>query len=131
MRVRKVDASGDMVFGGGQSSFHRDTPDAVAQVVESRLNLWLRDWYLDLNEGTPYQTSVLGKYTENARDPVMQARILETPGVTELAAYSSTFDPQTRAFRLSAEIVTAYTALAPTGRVSSTANLNTLVYQDR
>lgn len=131
MRVRKVDADGDMVFGHGQSDYWRDVPDAVAQVVESRLNLWLGDWYLDLNEGTPYQTNVLGKYTENARDPVMRARILETQGVTQLVSYDSTFDGQTRAFSLRAEIATAYTAIAPTGRVSSTANLETLVYQDR
>lgn len=131
MRVRRVDANGDMVFGGNQAAFHRDTPDAVAQVVESRLNLWLGEWYLDLDEGTPYQTQILGKYTQLTRDPEMQARILGTPGVTELAAYGSTFDPQTRSFSVSARIITAYTAIQPTGRVSSTANLNTTVYRAR
>lgn len=131
MRVRKVDVNGDMTFGGNQASFYRDQPEAVAQVVESRLNLWLGEWFLDLNEGTPYQTQVLGKYTEKSRDPVMQDRILGTPGVTELKAYSSTTNGNTRSFFVSAEIVTAYTSLAPTGRVSSTANLNTTVYKDR
>ncbi len=95
------------------------------------LHLWLGEWYLDLNEGTPYQTQVLGKYTEKTRDPVMRARILGSPGVTELKTYSSTTDGNTRTFSVSAEIVTAYTSLAPTGRVSATANLNTTVYQDR
>lgn len=131
MRVRRVGPTGDMIFGGNQAAFHRDTPDAVAQVVESRLNLWLGEWYLDLDEGTPYQTQVLGKYTEKTRDPVMRARILGTPGVTELKSYSSTTNSDTRSFSLSAEIATAYSTLAPTGRVSSTANLNTTVYKDR
>jgi len=131
MRVRKTDATGDMIFGGNQVSFHRDSPDAVAQVVDSRLHLWIGEWFLDLDEGTPYQTQVLGKYTEKTRDPEMRARILASPGVTELKSYNSTFNSDTRAFSLSAELVTAYTALAPTGRVSSTANLNTTVYKDR
>ena len=131
MRVRKVDSTGDMQFGNGQASFHRDTPDAVAQVVESRLNLWLGEWYLDQLEGTPYQTQVLGKYTGQTRDPVMRARILDTLGVTELLSYDSTFDSQTRTFAVSARIGTAYTVQNPTGRVTSTANLNTTVYQDR
>ncbi len=53
-------------------------------------------WYLDLDEGTPYQTQVLGKYTEKTRDPVMQDRILGTPGVTGLKTYNSVFDGNTR-----------------------------------
>lgn len=131
MRVRKTDAAGDYVFGGNQQSFYRDQPEAVAQIVESRLNLWLGQWYLDLAEGTPYQTQVLGKYTEKTRDPVMRARILGSPGVSELKAFGSTFNGDTRALTVSAEIGTVYSTLTPTGRVSSTANLNTTVYQDR
>ena len=131
MRVRKVDAQGDYVFGGNQAAFYRDQPEAVAQVVESRLNLWLGEWFLDLGEGTPYQTQVLGKYTEDSRDPVMQDRILSSPGVTEMKSYSSTFNGNTRGFSIAAEIGTVYFDVSPMGRVSSTANLNTTVYKDR
>lgn len=108
MRVRRTDVSGDYVFGGGQAAFWRDAPEGVAQVVQSRLHLWSGEWYLDLDEGTPYRTEVLGKHTEATRDPVLQARILETPGVTEILTYDSRLDRQTRAFTVAAQIGTAY-----------------------
>lgn len=108
MRVRKVDATGDMTFGGNQQSFHRDTPDAVAQVVESRLNLWLGQWYLDLDEGLPVEENILGKYTGNRRDPAIRARILGTPGVYRIDNYSSQFDSNLRSFTVSAKLTTIY-----------------------
>lgn len=108
MRVRRVSADGDMVFGGNQRAFHRDTPDAVAQIVESRLNLWTDDWYLDRDEGTPYRTEILGKRTEALRDPAIRTRILDTPGVTEIVAYSSVLDRNDRQFAVSAQIDTQY-----------------------
>jgi hypothetical protein len=108
MRVRKVDAQGDAVFGGDQASIWRDVPEAVGQVVESRLNLWQEQWYLDRSEGTPFEQEVLGKRTEGLRDPALQARILDTPGVVEIEAYSSVLDRQTRALTVSAAIQTVY-----------------------
>ncbi len=60
MRVRKVDANGDMTFGGNQASFYRDQPRLSRRSWKVACNLWLGEWYLDLNEGTPYQTQVLG-----------------------------------------------------------------------
>jgi len=132
MRVRRVDASGDMVFGGNQAAFWQDAPDGVAQVVESRLNLWEGQWYLDAAEGTPYQTQVLGKRTEATRDPVLRARILETPGVTEIAADSSTLNRETRALAVSATINTAYTAsVLAAGLASTQATVSTSVYDGR
>lgn len=131
MRVRKTDANGDMVFGGNQAAFWRNAPEGVAQVVNSRLQLWVGQWYLDLDSGTPYQTRVLGKYTDKSRDPVLRARILGSPGVTEIAAYSSFFDSNTRSFSLSATLKTAYSVTTDLGRTSTTANLDTTVYQDR
>jgi hypothetical protein len=110
MRVRAVDGDGDMRFGGDQASILRDSPDAVAQVVASRLHLWSGEWYLDLEEGTPYRTEVLGKRTEATRDPVVRARILDTPGVNEIRAYSSTLNRETRSLTIAATIDTAYGA---------------------
>jgi hypothetical protein len=106
MRVRKVDANGDRVFGGDQAAFWRNVPEAVAQVVESRLNMWVGDWFLDLSDGTPYEQQVLGRYTAHARDAVLQARILTTPGVNALKSYSSALDG--REYSVSARIETAY-----------------------
>ncbi len=96
------------MFGRSQADFWRDVPDAPAQAVKTRLQLQLGEWFLDRNEGTPYRTRVLGKFTRNTRDPVLRARILGTRGVTELATYSSQTDSNLRTFNVQATINTLF-----------------------
>lgn len=117
MRVRKLDANGDMQFGRGQTDFYRDQPEAPAQCVQTRLALRTGEWFLDTTAGTPWDTKILGKYTASTRDQVLRARIMKTQGVTGIASYSSTFDPETRKFSVSATINTAYGATTITGPV--------------
>lgn len=108
MRVRKLDAKGDMTFGRGQANFFRDVPEAPAQCVRTRLWLRLGEWFLDTSDGTPWNTEVLGKNTADTRDAAIRARIEGTTGVTSLDAYNSTFDPESRKFSVDAEISTAF-----------------------
>lgn len=126
MRVRKVDANGDRVFGGDQAAFLRNSPDAVAQIVESRLNLWMGQWFLDLSDGTPYEQNILGRYTANIRDAVLQDRILTTPSVSAIKSYSGALDRATREYSVSAEIETAYSTSGTSGP-SATAGLGVKV----
>lgn len=111
MRYRKLDANGDMTFGRGAADFWRDVPEAPAQAVQTRLFLRLGEWFLDTTDGTPYATQILGKHTAGTRDAAIRERIVGTEGVTSLDAYSSTFDPNTRAFAVQATISTAYGAI--------------------
>ncbi|MET3481533.1 hypothetical protein [Methylobacterium sp. 1973] len=131
MRVRKVDAQGDMVFGGDQASIWRDVPEAVGVLVEARMNLWQEQWYLDRTEGTPYEQQVLGKRTEGLRDPALQARILDTPGVVEIEDYSSVLDRQTRGLTVSATIQTVYSRAYLAGQGANTANITVKVENGR
>lgn len=108
MRYRKLDANGDYVFGGGQSAFYANVPEAPAQAVKTRLGLFTGQWFLDITEGTPWPTGVLGKYTQNVRDVVIKERIIDTPGVLSLDSFSSTIDSVTRRLSVSATITTAY-----------------------
>lgn len=108
MRYRKLDANGDYTFGHGQSDFYRDSPDAVAQAVETRLRLFTGEWFLDTTAGTPWRTQVLGKYTSNIRDFVLKQQIANTQGVQSLDSYSSSVDPNTRRFSVQATITTIY-----------------------
>lgn len=108
MRYRKLDAAQDRVFGHGQSDFWRDVPDAPAQLVVTRLHMELGEFFLDITDGTPYQTRVLGKYTGSTRDPTIRARILGSQGVTGIASYSSNLDRDTRAFTVNATVDTQY-----------------------
>jgi len=108
MRYRKLSADGDYVFGGQQADFYKDSPEAVAQAVHTRLRLTTGEWYLDTTEGTPWATDVLGKYTGSRYDAAIRQRILGTQGVTELTAYSSSLDAERRALSVTATINTIY-----------------------
>jgi hypothetical protein len=108
LRYRKIDANQDRVFGHGQADFWRDVPDGPAQSVVTRLHMQLGEWFLDITDGTPYQTRVLGKYTGSTRDPTLRSRILGTTGVTGIAAYSSNLDRNTRAFTVEATVDTEF-----------------------
>lgn len=108
MRVRKTDADGDMIFGGGQRAFWRDQREAPAQIVLSRLYLFLGEWFLDTEDGTAWKTRVLGKYTGDTRDTVIRTRILGTQGVTGITAFDSDLDREARAYTVAATISTAY-----------------------
>lgn len=108
MRYRKLDESGDMVFGLGAAAFHRDTPEGVAQAVVTRLRLLTGEWFLDTSAGTAWQTRVLGRHTEGTHDAEIASRILGTPGVAGLAAFSSSLDRDTRRLTITATIDTIY-----------------------
>lgn len=110
MRYRKLDAFGDMQFGNGQQDFHTNTPDGVGQAVMTRLLLWAGEWFLNIEEGTPYQTGALGKNTKSTIDPMIRERILDTEGVTDIYTYSSNFDADARKFYVNATINTVYGA---------------------
>lgn len=114
MRYRKMTPGisavdyGDYVFGKGPGGFWVDVPDAVGQAVLTRLKLETGQWFLNLEDGTPWNTQVLGKYTADVRDPVIRARILDTQGVQEIIAYSSNLNRETRGFSIDVILDTIY-----------------------
>lgn len=107
MRYRKLDADGDMVFGHGAVDFLVDSPDAVAQAVKTRLQMWKGEWFLDAEDGTPWQ-ALMGKNTVANIDPELRARILGTEGVKEIVSMTVTVDPNTRKATVTATINTDY-----------------------
>lgn len=115
MRYRKLDGLGDMTFGDGQSNIWRDVPQAPAQAVQTRLQLWAGEWYIDASEGTPYQGGVLGMHTQATADPIIRQRILEAQGVTAILDYESIRDNESRVTRIEATIDTAYGEVAVIG----------------
>ncbi|SDV49072.1 hypothetical protein [Chitinasiproducens palmae] len=110
MRYRKLDANGDYVFGGQQADFYRDQVDGIAQAVRTRLALLTGEWFLDITEGTPWHTDVLGKYTSAVYDSAIRNRILSTDGVNSIESYSSTVDRDARRLTVSVQIDTIYGA---------------------
>ena len=108
MKYRKQTATGDMVFGNGLLDFYIDTPEAVGQAVETRLKLWVGEWFLNVTEGTEYQTNVLGTGKSQSAGPVIRQRILETEGVTGLVKFDLNINPDIRRLAITATINTIY-----------------------
>lgn len=108
MRYRKLSASGDYTLGTGQD-FYIDKPEAVAQAVMTRLKLWRGEWFIDVQDGTPYSQEILGKRQRGGSpDGAIKRRILQTEGVKEILSYSSNFDGNTRRLKIDATIATIY-----------------------
>lgn len=107
MKYRKLDIHGDYTLGTGDD-FYQDEPNAVGQAAMTRLRLFAGEWFLDVTDGTPWRTEVLGKYTKDTYDTVISQRILSTPGVQGIAAYSSSYDAHARALKIIATLDTIY-----------------------
>lgn len=108
MRYRKLTSTGDYSFGGSEKDFWKDVPNAVGQAVQTRLELWLGEWYQNLEEGTPFLQGILGKYNKETADTVIQDRISKTQGFVSFQEYVSDVDAGTRIMSLSATINTIY-----------------------
>lgn len=107
MKYRVQDHNGDYTYGQRPPQFYVNSPDAVRQAILTRLRLMTGEWLLDTADGTPYNEQVLGTHTDYTRDPAIKSRILGTPGVNALLAYSSTRAAD-RSFTVSATVDTIY-----------------------
>jgi hypothetical protein len=105
MKYRALDALGDYSAG---KPFLANSPDTVAQAISTRLKLWRGEWFVDRTEGTPYNAEVLGKRGSRNPEIVIKQRILGTPGVTAIAAFSSAYDGDTRLLTINATVDTLY-----------------------
>jgi hypothetical protein len=103
-----LSVDGDYTFGQGSANFWINSPDGVAQSVQTRLLLWEGEWFLDNTVGTPYAQQILGYNTKSLYDMAIKSRILGTPGVTSIESYNSVFDPATRSLTISCTINTQY-----------------------
>lgn len=108
MRYRKLSSDDDFTFGSGELNYLRDVPEAPGQAAETRLLLWLGEWYQNIEDGTPYMQGILGKHSQATADIIIQDRILGTEGVVNIQEYSSTLDVDTRFLSVSAIINTIY-----------------------
>lgn len=108
MRYRKLTPDGDYSFGSGQLDFYRDVPEAVGQAVQTRLLLWVGEWFLDIEEGTLMMQGILGKHSQSEADVTIQQRVLGTQGLDSLEDYASAIDPDDRDLTVSMNINTIY-----------------------
>lgn len=104
MRYRREDTDGDYSFGQGDATFLTNSPEAVAQAVQTRLALWRGDWFLDMKEGTPCVPMVSGKQRSEVYILAVRDRILKTPWVKSILSFDTHSDVMTR--RLTCTVTT-------------------------
>lgn len=108
MRYRREDADGDYTFGSGDDTWLINSPDAVAQAVKTRFELWYGQWFLDTIAGTPWIQSVLGKQKPDVYNLAIRQRILETQGVNSIIDFNTNVNTSTRRVTFTATIDTIY-----------------------
>ena len=115
MRYRKQDEQGDYSFGSGLNNFHIDSAEAVAQAIETRLKLWIGEWFADTSDGTGWSQAILGKHSKNLYELTLRQRVLETYGVTSIESFQSSLDSDTRRLTVSMTVNTIYGQTTVTG----------------
>lgn len=108
MTVRKLSSTGDFTFGASQLNFLSNSPEAVAQVIQTSLLLWLGEWYLDLTKGMPWIQGVLGKHNQATADVTVQDYILQVQDVTDISQFSSIAQGDARKYSASARVDTTF-----------------------
>lgn len=106
MTVRKLDANGDIVTSGVQFISEREE---IAQTINTRLKLFLGEYFRNTQDGTAWYQSVLGKgSTLTNKDSVIKRRIVQTDNVTRLLTYNSEYDQDTRQYTVTGSVLTPY-----------------------
>ncbi|MEX5443420.1 hypothetical protein WCE14_08635 [Acinetobacter schindleri] len=108
MRYRKQDGNGDYTFGSGLNDFHIDSVEAVAQAIDTKLKLWMGEWFADVSDGTGWSQAILGKQSSNLYELTLRQRVLETPGVISVQDFQSSLDPNTRKLTVNMVVSTVY-----------------------
>lgn len=108
MRYRKLSPTGDYVFGGNLANFYINVPAAPGQAVQTRLQLWQGEWFLDNTVGTPYPQGVLGKHSQQMADTTVQDQVLNTQGISDIASFQSTLNRVTRGYSVTLSVDTIY-----------------------
>jgi len=119
LKYRRLDSNGDYLFGQGSQTFLTDT-NAVAQAVETSLGLYQGEWWEDTSVGLPLWQKILGSPGSRTSviDALLQDRISDVTGVTNVYGVTSSFDSATRTYSFAAYVETEYST---TITVSTTA----------
>jgi hypothetical protein len=72
------------LFGRGDDTWLINSPEAVAQAIKTRFELWYGQWFLDTTEGTPWIQSVLGKQRPELYNLAIRQRILKRRASAQL-----------------------------------------------
>lgn len=119
---RALGPNNDPQMGHGSVNFLTDI-DAVAQAVQTRLNLFQGEWWENIAEGTPMWQSILGGSgkvrQQQAVSLILQQRILGTPFVTGIRNVQFLFNVATRQYSFAAVVETQFGSAVVTRNLPS------------
>ncbi len=106
MTVRRIDNSGDISTSGQQFI---SNADEIAQTIETRLKLFLGEYFRDISDGTPWFQQILGKGSSlEVKEAQIKRRIIQTNGVDSIFQFETDFDLESRRYSVKAGVVTPF-----------------------
>jgi hypothetical protein len=86
-----------------------DKAEQVRQQLLIKLKLWVGEWFLDTEFGTPYLQQILGKQlTLSGAIASIRKSILEVDGVRKIVSFDYIFNNATRTLTVDFSVETPY-----------------------
>ena len=104
---RKLDKSGDYVFGRNQNNYISGAV-AVNQAVVTRLRQLIFEWWEDLEDGIPVWQQILGSRNKQEAERIIRERIQKTKYVRSILAFTATWDNEKRGLSIQAVLDTEF-----------------------
>jgi hypothetical protein len=108
---RRLDENNDYTFGRGRGDYISDI-DAVAQIIKTRLRLFLKEWWEDQADGLPlFQDILTYGFKKEKADQIIAERVLGSPYVNSITSLSSNYNGDTRRYSIIIEVDTDFGVL--------------------
>jgi len=79
--------------------------DQLEQNLRIRLQFFIREWFLNINNGLPFYSDILVRNPNVSNiDSIIKAQIIDTNGVEEILAFISTFDAAERRYSITFKV---------------------------
>ena len=119
MSVRRLDSSGEPVFGVATSTLSTGSEEVAVRLV-MRLKLFKEEWFLDRSAGVAAldmgsgEPRIFGaKADPQLLESEVKRTVLETEGISSLLSYAQVFDHETRRAQVEFEAADVYGQVIP------------------
>lgn len=108
MRYRMLDQNGDYSFGKNQQNLTYGAY-AVGQAIKTRLSLLQGEWWENTEEGLPLFQQIISQSGSQKNIEIVnlliQDIIINTPNVTGISNFSSTYENRSYSFQCDAQTI--------------------------
>lgn len=110
MTVRALNSAGD-IMTSGQQFLSGGIPEEAVQNVRTRLKFFTGEWFLNIQDGTPWfpeanRYGILGKggpYSQ--KEAIIRRRILLAPAVAGMSTFKADYEVTSRQLTVTAGII--------------------------